>query len=64
MVLEVLSDLAERYEVATVADLYDAAGLSSDYTDRKWGWTDLRDAQIVRVRTGYLIQLPPPVPLS
>jgi len=64
MVLDTLTDMIERYEVATVSDMYDAANMTSEFTDRKWGWTDLRDAQIIRVRTGYLLQMPAPIPLS
>lgn len=64
VVLDTLTQLVDMYEVATVADFYDACGLTSEYTDRNWGWNDLREAQIVRVHTGYLIQLPPPIVLK
>jgi hypothetical protein len=63
-VLERLLDLVDKYETATVADLYDLVGISGDYTDDKWGWFDLRGADIRRVREGYLLDLPRPEPLS
>ena len=47
-----------RFGEVTVADLYDLVGISSDYTDRKYGWTDLATAKPIRVRGGYLLDLP------
>lgn len=56
--------LLSQFEVVSVADLYDILSLSSDFTERQWGWTDLRGARAVRVREGYLLDLPSPIPLS
>lgn len=64
MVLDTLMELIAMYEVATVADYYEACNVSAEYTDRQWGWTTLADAQVVRVRNGYAIQVPPPIPLK
>jgi len=59
LVLEKLSDLIEQYDVATVADLYELVGITSGHTDLKWGWDDMRDAGVDRVRSGgYLLALP------
>lgn len=66
MVLDVITDMASKYDVATVADFYDAVGFTSEFTDRNWGW-DLEmlvAAQVVRARDGYVIQLPPPVQIK
>lgn len=63
-VLDRLYDLVGKYESATVADLYDLVGISGSYTDDKWGWVDLRGAGVVRVRNGYLLDLPKPEPLD
>lgn len=63
-VLERLFDLISQFEEARVADLYDLVGITGDYTDAKWGWTDLRGADITRVRNGYLLDLPRAVPLD
>lgn len=63
-VIDRLFDLVSQYEVASVADLYDLVGATSNYTDQKWGWTDLRGAGVSRVRSGYLLDLPRPEPLD
>lgn len=63
-VIERLFDLVDKYEIATVADLYDLVGITGSYTDDKWGWFDLRGAGITRVRHGYLLDLPKPEPLN
>lgn len=63
-VIDRLFDLVSRYETATVADLYELVGLPSSHTDHKWGWADLRGAGVSRVRDGYLLDLPDPVPLQ
>lgn len=57
-VLDRLRDLISQYEVATVNDLYDLVGLTGEFTDDKWGWTDLRTASVRVVRGGYLLNLP------
>lgn len=61
--LDRMYDLISKYEQATVADLYDLLGISSEYTDDKWGWTDLHGAGVIYSRKGYLLDLPKPEPL-
>lgn len=63
-VIDRLFDLVSRYESATVADLYELVGLSSNHTDQKWGWTDLQGSGVSRIRDGYLLDLPDPEPLG
>lgn len=63
-VIDRLYMLLEKYDVATVADLYDLLGLTSAYTDDGWGWTDLRGATVRHTRDGYLLDLPSPDPLD
>lgn len=58
-VLIKLRELVDSYETAAVADLYDAVGITPAFTDNKYGWTNLTDAGITRVRGGYLLDLPP-----
>lgn len=53
-----LLDLCDEYGQATVADFYDLVGVTSSFTDNKYGWTDLRSASVSRVKDGYLINLP------
>lgn len=57
-VLANLVDLTIDYGSASVADLYDLVGITSNFTDNKYGWTDLKGASVVRIRDGYLISLP------
>lgn len=57
-VLDELIDRIAEYDVATVADLYDAVGVTSQYTDTKYGWYDLDNASIRRCRDGYQLILP------
>jgi hypothetical protein len=57
-VLSHLVDLTIDYGMASVADLYSLVGMTGNYTDNKYGWTDLRDASVSRVRGGYLLNLP------
>ncbi len=57
-VLARMDELVETYGLVRVADLYDLVGISGNYTDNKYGWTNIRNAEIVRVRDGYMIKLP------
>lgn len=59
-----LFTLVEEYGVAKVADLYDMIGETPGHTDERYGWEDLRGAQVVHVRNGYLLDLPRPIPLG
>lgn len=63
-VIDNLGNIIDTYNVATVADLYDLAGITASYTDRKWGWSDIRGADVRRVREGYLLILPRPEPIK
>lgn len=61
-VIDGLRELADRFNVASVQDLYDLVGVTGEYTDNKWGWyaEDLRRAGVRPVRGGYLLELPRP----
>lgn len=63
-VLSRMDELIETYGVATVADLYDLVGKSCNYTDNKYGWTNIRNSEAVRVRDGYLLKLPKALPIN
>jgi hypothetical protein len=58
-----LDELIDVYGMASVADLYDLVGISGQYTDNKYGWTDVRSATHSRVRDGYLLKMPRAKPL-
>lgn len=59
-VLAFLTDLTIQYGQASVADFYDLSGITASFVDDRSGWTDLAEAYTVRVRDGYIIQLPRP----
>lgn len=64
VVLERLTDIIDKYDVASVADLHDLVGLPTTYVDNKWGWSILRGVDIRQVREGFLLDLPPVEPLN
>lgn len=63
-VLSRMDDIMATYGVVSVADFYDLLGVSCDYTANKYGWTNIRNAQVVRVREGYVIKLPRAMPIT
>ena len=63
-VLTRMDELIREYEIVTVSDLCDLVGISSNYTDQKYGWTSIRTAEPVRVRDGYILKLPKPLPID
>jgi hypothetical protein len=63
-VLGRMEDLLDTYGVVSVADLYDLVGIQGDYTDNKYGWSNLRNADIQRLREGYLLKLSKALPLD
>lgn len=62
-VIERMTELIDTYDVVSVADLYDLVGKPGNYTDNKYGWTNLRNAEPIRVRDGYLLKLPKAGPI-
>ena len=64
MILDRMDELISVYKVASVADLYDLAGVSSKYTDNKYGWTDIRGAEVIFSRGEYVIKMPRACPLD
>lgn len=63
-VLRRMDELIDEYQVVSVADLYDLVGVSSEYTDNKYGWTNLQNASVERVRDGYRLKLPKALPIE
>jgi hypothetical protein len=60
-----MQEVIERYGYCSVADMYDMAGLTPPFTANKFGWTSVRNAEIVRVRGGdYVIKLPKITPFD
>ena len=64
-VLERMSEIIDIYGMVRVADLYDLVGVTGDYTDNKYGWTNIAGAKPVRVRDGrYMLDLPRALPIN
>ena len=63
-VLMKMDELISMYGVASVNDLYDLVGKTGDYTDEKYGWTDIRSASVVRTYDGYKLKLPRALPIN
>lgn len=63
-VLDEMLNIIDRYKFVTVADMYDLAGLSEPFTSHKYGWTNLRDARVVRSGSEYILDLPKALPID
>lgn len=63
-VLTRMDELIDMYGIVSVADLYDLLGKTHNYTDNKYGWTNIRNAEVVRTRDGYLLKLPKVGPID
>lgn len=63
-VLMNLKDIIARYGMVSVADFYDLIAQNHTYTDNKYGWTDLSQVGVERVRDGYAIGFPKAVPIE
>ena len=62
--LQQMKDIIARYGIVTVNDLYEMTPLSAPYTSQKYGWMDVSNVDIVRVRDGYILKLPRAVPID
>ena len=62
-VLAHLVDMILEYGEATVRSFYELSNIEADYTDDRYGWTNLRDAYVDRTRNGYVIVFPQTRPL-
>lgn len=62
-VIDAMFRLIEKFEMVTVADLYELIDVTGNFTDDKWGWVDIQGAGVKRVRDGYLLELPKPEPM-
>lgn len=63
-VLDRMNELIDLYGQVTVADLYDLVGETGPYTNNKYGWINIRNAEPVRVNDGYLLKLPKALPID
>ena len=64
-VIEQMDGIVDTYGMVSVADLYDLVGMSSNYTDNNYGWTNIRNAEPVRLRDGgWMIRMPRAIPIK
>lgn len=60
LVIDSLRELIEAYGNAKVANLYSLVGITGDFTNQSYGWTNLSRAGVIQIREGYLLDLPQP----
>lgn len=63
LVLERLQDVIDQYQVTSMGDLNEIVGLPTNHMDNKWGWENLRFAEIRQTRDGFVLNLPPAQPI-
>ncbi len=63
-VLVRMDELMDSYGLVRVADLKDLVGITGNYTDNKYGWTNIQNAQIIHVRDGWAIKMPRAIPID
>jgi hypothetical protein len=64
-VLDRMNEIIDTYKQVSVGDLYDLVGITGNYTDNNYGWTDLRSAEPIMARGGgWMIRLPKALPLK
>lgn len=59
-VLAELDSILREYGTVKVSEYYEALGVTPRSIDYKYGWTDLRNAYVDKVREGWIIRLPRP----
>lgn len=64
-VLTAMDDIIDQFGVVSIGDLYDLAEITTtNYAIYKYGWTDIRSANVIGVRGGYMLKLPRALPLN
>lgn len=63
-ILRDMLDALEEYKIVSVADMYDMADLPQPHTGNRYGWTNLRNAEVIRDREGWIINLPKAMPID
>ena len=64
LLISKMDEIIDTYGIVTIADFYDLAGVTGDYTTNNYGWTNIRSAEVVRVRDGYIIKMPKAMPID
>ena len=64
-VLNGMDDILDNYPTVSIADLFELASISTNnYNLRSYGWRDISDAKVIRIREGFLLQMPKAIPLD
>lgn len=65
-VLEQMDAVIEKYGMVKVSDMCEFSAISSNYTDEKYGWTNINSAEVMRTATGdgWTIRMPRCKPLD
>lgn len=63
-VLDRMDELIDQYGQVSIGDLYDLVDITGSFTDYKYGWVDLRTADAIRTRDGYLLKFPRAIALD
>ena len=63
-IVDKMTSAIMEYGTVSVADYYELVGLPINFTDYKYGWTNLANAAIERVGGGYLLKMPPTIKLD
>lgn len=64
-VIRRMDEIIETYQTVSVADLYDLCGITDhNYMNQRYGWMNIRTAEAIRVRDGYVLKLPRALPLD
>ena len=61
-VLNQLTDMIEKYGVATVGDLYDSVGRTAPYTAENYGWKTMNGCEPVICSGGWRLKMTRPSP--
>ena len=56
--LDKLRDRLDKYNTASVADLYSITGIDDNFKDNEWGWVNLDGSYVRRYRRGFVLDLP------
>lgn len=63
--LDEMKDIINQYGVVTIADFYELSGNHNFvYNSSKYGWVNVDRCKIVRIKDGFKIDLPDPLPLN
>lgn len=57
-VLDQMAEVIEHFGFVTVSDMFDMADVTAPFTGNKYGWTSVRNAEVVSSRDGFYIKLP------